>query len=168
MPSGYAKNGINSGRFTREKLLGNKNALGKNWKWTKEYPTKLSLENKKLAIKKAQKKYRENNHKIYIARTVKNNKQNRKGKREQVIKHYGGNPPKCNCCGEKEIKFLTIDHINNDGAKHRKEINANNISGGLSGWIIRNNYPEDFQVLCMNCNWGKYINLGKCPHKNNE
>ena len=39
--------------------------------------------------------------------------------REGVIKEYG---KKCRCCGVIEIEFLTIDHINGGGNKHRKEI----------------------------------------------
>ena len=39
--------------------------------------------------------------------------------RNKVLIAYGN---KCNCCGEKNIKFLTIDHINNDGAEHKKKI----------------------------------------------
>lgn len=27
----------------------------------------------------------------------------------------------------------------------------------------KNKYPEGFQILCMNCNWGKGI-YGECPH----
>ncbi len=37
--------------------------------------------------------------------------------RTQVINSYGGS---CVCCGETELVFLSIDHINNDGDKHRK------------------------------------------------
>ena len=29
--------------------------------------------------------------------------------------------------------------------------------------IYTNNYPKGFQVLCRNCNWGKY-SRGTCPH----
>ena len=32
-------------------------------------------------------------------------------------------------------------------------------------WLKRNNFPEGFQVLCFNCNCGKEINKGVCPHK---
>jgi len=55
--------------------------------------------------------------------------------------------------------FLTIDHINNDGAKHKKEIGMLH----LYDYIIRNNYPDTFQIRCWNCNCakGKY---GRCPH----
>jgi len=71
-----------------------------------------------------------------------------------------GNPT-CNCCGEDIIQFLEIDHINGDGNKHRKELGYDRIEG----WLIRNNFPEGFQVLCCNCNKGKQLNGGKCPHE---
>jgi hypothetical protein len=29
----------------------------------------------------------------------------------EVLQCYGGNPPKCPCCGEHRMEFLTIDHI---------------------------------------------------------
>ena len=35
--------------------------------------------------------------------------------REQVFEAYGGY--KCNCCGESEPMFLSIDHIDNNGAE---------------------------------------------------
>jgi len=77
-----------------------------------------------------------------------------------VINHYGG---KCVCCGETNLVFLTIDHINNNGSTHRKEIGSN-----LARWIIKNQYPIGFQVLCWNCNLGKHLNNGICPHTFNE
>lgn len=75
---------------------------------------------------------------------------------------YGGYT--CVCCNETEKKFLTLDHKNNDGAKHRKEIGYR---GGYAFylWIIRNNFPPMFQVLCFNCNHGRQLNGGVCPHK---
>lgn len=78
-----------------------------------------------------------------------------------VLIHYSGNPPKCQCCGENHIEFLTIDHINNDGAKDRKK--------GLMGhvfykWLIKNGFPEGYRILCYNCNCS-LGHLGYCPHK---
>ena len=37
--------------------------------------------------------------------------------RAQVIAAYGG---ACACCGENAPEFLQVDHINNDGAEHRR------------------------------------------------
>lgn len=78
--------------------------------------------------------------------------------RKTVLDHYGG---KCTCCGETEPHFLCIDHINGGGSQHRKII-----GGGKSTykWLIANNYPEGFQVLCHNCNMAKGF-YGICPHK---
>ncbi len=81
----------------------------------------------------------------------------RSNKKEQVYSHYGKT---CVCCGETETAFLTIDHINNDGAAHRREINA----ASIYDHIIKESYPDTFQVLCVNCNWAK--SRGGCPHQN--
>ncbi len=78
-----------------------------------------------------------------------------------VVAHYSKNKNVCSCCGESEIDFLTIDHINNDGAEHRRLIKRRNIYS----WLITNNYPDNFQILCMNCNFAKGHRQDKtCPH----
>jgi hypothetical protein len=68
--------------------------------------------------------------------------------RADAISYYGG---KCAICGEDLFIFLTIDHINNNGAEHRKKVGHK-----LATWLRQNNYPEGFQVLCMNCNHAKW------------
>jgi hypothetical protein len=85
-------------------------------------------------------------------------------KKLTVLTHYSGSPPKCQCCGERVIQFLTIDHVNNDGHAHRR---AGFAGGALYGWIIGNNFPSGFQVMCWNCNCGKSVNMGVCPHASN-
>jgi hypothetical protein len=81
--------------------------------------------------------------------------------KDVVFSHYG---KVCNCCGETTPQFLTIDHVNNDGNKHRKKMKT---AGGVALYreIIANDFPDSFQILCMNCNFGKKINSGVCPHK---
>ena len=82
--------------------------------------------------------------------------------------HYSGDPPQCACCGEKMIEFLTLDHIDGNGAEHRRQIEKEygwKLGGNqLVFWLKRKNYPEGFQVLCANCNFGKRTNK-ECPHK---
>lgn len=56
--------------------------------------------------------------------------------------------------------MLTIDHMNNDGAAHRREIGNRRIYE----WLERNGYPSGFQVLCFNCNMARHLNGGECPH----
>jgi hypothetical protein len=74
---------------------------------------------------------------------------------------YGGI---CACCGESELSFLQIDHINGGGRKHRKEIKS---WGGANfyRWLEKRGFPEGYQVLCANCNSAKSL-LSECPHKN--
>jgi hypothetical protein len=58
---------------------------------------------------------------------------------------------KFNC---SDIKCLTIDHINGGGNEHRKKNNLKS-SSQFYRWLYNNNYPLEFQVLCMNCQWLK-------------
>lgn len=78
--------------------------------------------------------------------------------RDRIIAAYGAC---CKCCGERNVKFLQIDHVNNDGYLQRKEV-----GGGVRfyRWVISNGFPDSLQLLCANCNWGKRTNNGICPH----
>jgi hypothetical protein len=78
-------------------------------------------------------------------------------RRKSVLKAYGG---KCVCCGESQWQFLSLDHVNNDGAEHRKEVGQSQIYI----WAERNNYPPVLQILCFNCNMAKGF-YGECPHE---
>lgn len=80
----------------------------------------------------------------------------RKQLRIDALVAYG---TKCACCGETTIEFLTIDHIDGGGRKHRKEIGSQ-----FYRWLRNNYYPEGFRTLCYNCNCsiGAY---GYCPHQ---
>jgi hypothetical protein len=85
---------------------------------------------------------------------------------KQIRDGYGG---KCNCCGESNPLFLTIDHVNNDGYKIRPRNKKGNYGSPFSGHyykqIIKAGFPKDLQLLCWNCNCGKARNKGVCPHK---
>ena len=76
---------------------------------------------------------------------------------------YGGY--RCSCCGETERDFLSLDHIENDGAKWRMEQFGSKLAAGTRTYwrLMKLGYPAGFQVLCMNCNWGKR-KTGICPH----
>jgi len=83
----------------------------------------------------------------------------RKRRRLVIIKHYGN---KCICCGEIEVKFLSIDHIKGGGAKHLREIAKS--GHNFYSWILKNKFPKGFQVLCFNCNTAKgKSNKQFCP-----
>ncbi len=81
----------------------------------------------------------------------------------QVIKGYGG---KCQCprCGITTPEFLTLDHINNDGALRRKMLGNKEIGATLYQRLIKEGFPRGvYQLLCLNCNGAKSF-FGKCPH----
>lgn len=92
--------------------------------------------------------------------------------RRQVFEAYGG---ECACCGERRESMLSIDHIANDGAAHRRSMAANwssrwkdkNVGGGTALYsdLIRRGFPPGFQILCMNCNSSKARNGGVCEHE---
>lgn len=92
----------------------------------------------------------------------------RRACRKRILAHYGG---QCVCCKESESMFLSLDHIDGGGNEHRRQIgnNPGNRCGSSSTqfakWVEKNNYPDTLQILCHNCNMGKHINGGTCPHK---
>jgi hypothetical protein len=61
---------------------------------------------------------------------------------------------------------LQLDHVNNDGNEHRKEVGS---AGGdrLYLWLRNHGYPPIMQVLCANCNYAK-AHYGFCPHRPNR
>lgn len=90
------------------------------------------------------------------------NKELLQEKRLLVLRFYSKSEvPFCACCKENKLIFLAIDHVNNDGAKHKKE---GGFGGHLAEWLIKNKFPKGFQILCHNCNFAKHLNGGKCPH----
>jgi hypothetical protein len=77
-----------------------------------------------------------------------------------VIAHYSNGKMICSGLNGESCKFgcddlrcLTIDHINDNGAKHRKSIRVT--GSAFYKWLIRRNFPSDYQVLCFNCQWVK-------------
>lgn len=71
----------------------------------------------------------------------------------EVMSHYSNGTLSCLHCGIDVYPLLTIDHINNDGAKHRKQLR---VSGqNMYTWLKAQKYPEGYQVLCQNCNYFK-------------
>lgn len=76
--------------------------------------------------------------------------------RRRVVETLGG---KCACCQETTPAFLTLDHVQNDGAAVR------HLQRHLIYRMVEaEGYPKDrYQILCWNCNAAKGM-LGACPH----
>ena len=105
-------------------------------------------------------------------------KLNRETKRLKILKHYSkqlskSNIPCCNCCGENfDISFLSIDHkagrkeMDSESKLVKLGYSSSLVSDNLHVWIIKNNFPDAFQILCHNCNHAKgHSKDNKCPHE---
>ncbi len=79
--------------------------------------------------------------------------------KKKGIAHYGS---KCTCCGESIIEFLTIEH-KNGRKKNEKRLT------GKRMWarIKTEGYPDDYTILCFNCNCARGA-FGFCPHELNK
>lgn len=122
-------------------------------KWREENPEKF-----KEVCKKSNDKHREK----YRPRRNAYLREYTKRKREEALTKYGG---KCVCCGEKNIYFLSFDHVNNDGHKERKKIKSSR-SHYLK--LIQNPIDKTIRILCFNCNMGRQFFGGEhkiCPHQ---
>lgn len=98
-------------------------------------------------------------HTINHAEQLEYGRKRRQDIKLEAFNAYGG--PSCRCCGEERMEFLSLDHINNDGAAHRREIGRGK---PLAVWCRANGYPAGFQVLCFNCNFAKG-HFEECPHE---
>jgi len=58
----------------------------------------------------------------------------------------------CSRCGFSDMRALSIDHINGGGTRHHAIVGHGTV---FYQWLQKNNCPEGFQVLCMNCQWIK-------------
>jgi hypothetical protein len=119
----------------------------------REYNKLYNLTNSKLISTQKKDYYLNNREEILSRHSLRNAK-----RKALVINHYG---KVCNCCSEYRIEFLCIDHVYGGGNEHRKEVGSGT---PMYKWLLKNNYPDGFRVLCHNCNMslGAY---GYCPHK---
>jgi hypothetical protein len=97
------------------------------------------------------------------ANLVKGNRRYRQRVKDEAYALLGGY--RCACCGETEPAFLSIDHVFGNGKIERKTI-PHQTSFYIS--LRKRNDLSGYQVLCMNCNKGRYLNGGLCPHKYRE
>jgi hypothetical protein len=131
----------------------------------RKYCSNPEIKKRRLELHK---KWRTENHEQWKYLLRKSAYKHRLKMKNIIFSHYSTNGEiKCGCCGEKEIKFLAVDHINGGGNTHRKVVSYNTGGTNFYRWLMKNNYPKEFQILCFNCNWGKKMNNGICPHKTN-
>lgn len=81
----------------------------------------------------------------------------------EVLTHYSPDHIlKCSCvdCVVMDIDMLSLDHVDNDGAEHRRSISTvyRNRGGEKMYRLVKNGkFPEGFQTLCMNHQLKKHL-----------
>lgn len=73
----------------------------------------------------------------------------------EVLTHYGNGKCACVQCGYDNDMALSIDHIEGDGATHRRVTHTTAGGYKLYRWLKRHDYLGGFQTLCINCQWIK-------------
>ena len=85
--------------------------------------------------------------------------------KNEVYGHYcKDNIPKCELCGITDLDMLVLDHVDDNGAEHRRIVGGGGYNMNL--WLRRNDYPSEWkmQVLCCNHNNKKEL-VRKAPKK---
>jgi 5-methylcytosine-specific restriction endonuclease McrA len=75
-------------------------------------------------------------------------------KRAEVFSWYGC---RCACCGEPDIRMLSLDHIQKDECDERKVYRA------IRTMWKNHEASEHYQLLCITCNQAKGPGR-ECPH----
>jgi hypothetical protein len=92
-------------------------------------------------------------------------RERRRARRSELLAVYGG---ACACCGETIYAFLTFDHKDGIPPEHR---GANGkrycriVELLWQEWQETGRIRDDIEVMCFNCNSGRAVNGGVCPHK---
>ena len=82
-----------------------------------------------------------------------------------ALKHYSNGSMACALCGySKDIDALCLDHINDDGAHHRRGLGVGSMTsvGNRAGTTLYERlkalgWMPGLQVLCFNCNAVKEV-----------
>lgn len=80
--------------------------------------------------------------------------------KQHVFERYGNY---CACCGLTDARFLSVDHVNNDGAHQRRT--RHGTGEQFYRYILKLGCPNEYQLLCFNCNFAKRMFAGVCPHE---
>ena len=134
-------------------------------RWKKKSLEENFYENRKKYFKEYYRRP-EVQRRLHIYKTIAYEKRRElyKKKRFFVLQHYSNNEPNCVCCNEKTLEFLILHHKYGGGNQHRKK--AQIFGGEIYNWIIKNNFPDDFEVLCANCHNSIGV-YGYCKHQKN-
>jgi len=137
------------GAFLGVKNMTNGTTEGMNPGRRKEYFREYRETNKEK-IKKCRRKYRETNKEKIKEYLQKYRMTNMQQLRQTLLQALGG---KCVRCGFSDERVLQIDHVNNNGAQHRRKKPS---AYAYYKGILENIDSGEYQLLCPNCNRIKY------------
>ncbi len=108
---------------------------------------------REAALERAR-QYHETNREVILDRQ----RHHRETIRARVLAHYSpSSPPRCACPDCNVTENLTIDHVNGGGGEHRAELFGRDEAGWhFYAWLVAENFPRGYQVLCMPCNSSKF------------
>lgn len=135
-------------------------------KYQKNYQAKWRIKNKSRWAK-IQQKYDQKRNKTLTRKKQQHSAHSRKHHRNKlkVLKMYGG---KCEFCGINYYEVLTVDHIKNNGNKHRHSKRYKKY-GNIFRYLVDAPFrPDLYRILCYNCNSAKQhynIEPGKKSYK---
>ena len=76
--------------------------------------------------------------------------------RELIFDHYGRRCSWPEGCDVTDPDMLQIDHVNGDGAEHRRKFSSGE---DIYRSIVKAGFPPSFRILCANHNWKHRANL---------
>jgi hypothetical protein len=59
--------------------------------------------------------------------------------------HYSADAMRCQCCAEREVKFLALDHPGGEGPRMP---GVSTVGNAFYAWLKREGFPPGLQVLC--------------------
>jgi hypothetical protein len=95
----------------------------------------------------------EKNKKLRSERQLEQGRENRFLIRLTALQAVGRtNIPKCEKCGEKDVRILTVNHINGGGRKEAMQPNGHGWGKLCRAIYFGERCVDDLNVLCFNCN----------------
>jgi hypothetical protein len=80
--------------------------------------------------------------------------------KNRIFNHYGW---VCKHCKEDDKDCLVLDHIDNNGAAHRRQYGKGGRTEDVYRDAVKWGFPSTYQALCANCNMVKQKNGGRLP-----
>lgn len=117
--------------------------------WCKKCRTKANLEYKKKNPDRIKELNNESQKRRFLIEKL------------AAISAYGGS---CTCCFESDPHFLTLEHKNGVPDEHRLPSGKRVTALAMLRKIRKAGYPDEFTILCWNCNCARAY-FGFCPHQ---